>query len=79
MVIRTHIVRIGNSRGVRIPKPLLDQLGLEDEIELLPGADGLLLRPVKHPRAGWDEQFARMAAEGDDELLDAEAPAATVF
>lgn len=79
MAVKTRIVRIGNSRGVRIPKPLLDQLGLEDEVELLPGADGLLLRPVKRVRADWDEQFALMAMQGEDRMLDDGAAAATAF
>lgn len=77
--VRSRVIKIGNSRGVRIPKPMLEQAGLRDEVELLPQADGLLLRPIRRARAGWSEQFARMAAEGDDQLLDAETMPSTSF
>ena len=68
--IKTRIIKIGNSQGIRIPKLLLEQSGLEGEVEI--GLEGghLIIRSVAHPRAGWDEAFARMAANGDDVLLD---------
>jgi antitoxin MazE len=72
-VVRTRIVKMGNSRGVRIPKLLLDQLGLDEEVELAVQHDQLVIRPVRRPRHGWDEQLKRMAMCGDDRLLDAEA------
>ena len=68
--MKTRIVRIGNSRGVRIPKPLLDQVGLEDEVELRLLEDGIVIKAVGTRRAGWAEA-ARLAHEqGDDGLLD---------
>lgn len=71
--IRTHIVKIGNSRGVRIPKVLLDQAKLVDEIEIELQGDKLIIHPLRNPRQGWDEQFVEMARRGDDKLLDSEA------
>ena len=71
--MRTTVIRIGNSRGVRIPKALLDQCRLKDEVELEPQEDGLLIRPVARPRAGWDSAFQEMAERRDDTLLDREA------
>jgi antitoxin MazE len=68
--VKTRIVRIGNSRGVRLPKPLLDQTGLPDEVEVEAQGNQLVIRPARAPRAGWAEAFASMAAEGDDRLLD---------
>jgi antitoxin MazE len=69
-MLKTRVVKIGNSQGIRIPKVLVDQFNLGEEIELL-SKDGLLLiRPAFHPRAGWDEQFRAMAERGDDALLD---------
>jgi antitoxin MazE len=71
--MKTSIVQIGNSKGVRIPKAFLEQLkfGEAVEFEILP--EGLLLRPVVEPeepavaRAGWKEMFrSALSEEGDD-------------
>jgi antitoxin MazE len=68
--MRASLVQIGNSRGVRIPKALLEQTGLRDEIEMEVRGSQLVIRAAKHARAGWEEAFAKMAARGDDRLLD---------
>ena len=57
IIMRTSIVRIGNSRGVRIPKAILSQCRLGDAVELEPHPNRLVIRPVRHPRSGWDEAF----------------------
>ncbi len=72
--IRTQIVKIGNSRGIRIPKVLIDQLGLEQEVEISVQRDQLVIRPTLKPRHDWEEQFKAMAERGDDQLLDAPTP-----
>jgi antitoxin MazE len=69
-VIKTRLVKIGNSHGVRIPKLVLDQLNLSTDIELEVQDDHLIVRPSTHPRADWAEQFRQMAEHGDDQLLD---------
>jgi antitoxin MazE len=69
-VVKAHLVKIGNSRGVRIPKLLLDQLDLGDEVELAVEEQQLVIRRFRRPRQGWDEQFRTMAEPGDDRLLD---------
>lgn len=68
--MKTHIVRIGNSQGVRIPKALLEQSGLKGEVTLEVTDGSIVIRPVRRPREGWEAAFTRMAAEGDDRLLD---------
>jgi antitoxin MazE len=68
--IRTRIVKIGNSQGIRIPKLLLEQSGIQTEVEVELQGDHLTIRSVSCPRAGWDEAFAEMAAQQDDVLLD---------
>ena len=68
--IRTRIVKIGNSQGIRIPKPLLEQSGIEAEVEIEVEGDRLILRKAKRSRFGWDEAFAIMAERKDDVLLD---------
>ena len=72
--MKTRIVRIGNSRGVRIPKPLLEQTGLSGEVEIRADADGLVIRPARRPRDGWAAAFRRMAQAGDDAILDDAPP-----
>lgn len=68
--VRTRIVKVGNSQGIRIPRFLLDQLGLGEEVELAVEGDQLIIRPLRQARQGWDEQFRQMAERGDDHLLD---------
>lgn len=68
--IRTRIVRIGNSQGVRIPKPLLEQSGIHTEVEIEVHADHLIVRAAPRLRVGWNEAFAGMAEQHDDILLD---------
>jgi antitoxin MazE len=72
--MRTRIVAIGNSRGIRIPKPLLEQTGLSGEVEISAEGNTLVIRPVKRPRANWAASFQRMAQRGDDALLDDVTP-----
>lgn len=68
--MKTKIVRIGNSRGVRIPKPLLEQAGLEGEVELRLVESGIIIRGIDSPRAGWAEAAAQIRDRGEGELLD---------
>jgi len=68
--MRTRIVRIGNSQGIRIPKPLLEQAGLDGDVELVLEGGVLIVRPAQ-ARQGWDASFQAMAEEGADRLLDA--------
>jgi len=73
----TKIVRIGNSRGIRIPKLLLEQTGMKEEVEVSANANGLLVRPVRKVRTGWAAAFQEMARHGDDALLDDVSPSQT--
>jgi len=71
--MKANLVAIGNSRGVRIPKALLEQTGLQGDIEMEVQGSQIVIRPAHRVREGWAEAFARMAA-GDDALLDAPLP-----
>lgn len=71
--MKTNIIRIGNSRGLRLPKALLAQCKLEEAVEIEVEDNRLVIRPATAPRAGWNEAFAAMAACGDDALLDRDA------
>lgn len=67
---RAKLIKIGNSRGVRIPSAVVEQLHLTDDIELIVKEDHLEVRSGRKPREGWDDAFRAMAAHGDDKLLD---------
>ena len=69
-VVKSRIIRIGNSQGIRIPKLLLDQAGLVEEVELAIEKDRIVIRSPQNPRQGWEAQFQRMAEMADDHLLD---------
>ena len=75
--MKTRIVRIGNSRGVRIPKPLLEEAGLADEVHLTLGPDGILISPATPARTGWAEAAELVRERGEAGLLD--GPVATRF
>ena len=71
--MKTRIVRIGNSQGIRIPKPLLEEAGLPDEVDLRAEAGRIVISPATAPRAGWAEAAAKAAA-ADEGLLDGPVP-----
>jgi antitoxin MazE len=71
-VITTRIIKIGNSRGIRIPKAVFDQVPLGDEVQLEIQEKQVINCPAVTPRQGWEEQFRLMAEHGDDRLLDAD-------
>ena len=70
MAVRAKVVKIGNSRGIRIPHTLLEQAGLTDEVEMVVEGNKLIIYSVHSPRQGWETQFMAMAEYGDDHLLD---------
>jgi antitoxin MazE len=79
MGMRARIVRIGNSRGIRLPKALLEECHLGDAVELSVEDGALVIRPLRRPRESWEQAFQAMAEAGDDALLDPEAPTGTAW
>jgi len=77
--IKSRIIKIGNSQGIRIPKLLLAQSNLGEEVELVLEQNQIVVRPVRQMRRGWEEAFKAMAEQGDDALLDAGAAISTVW
>jgi antitoxin MazE len=75
VAMRTRIVKIGNSQGVRIPKLLLDRSNLAEEVELEAEDDRIIIRSTRQPRHDWERAFRAMAERGDDSLLDGGSPA----
>jgi antitoxin MazE len=71
MAAKTQIVRIGNSQGIRVPKAVLEQAQLPEEVELYAQPGRLIVKGVRRPRAGWAEAAKTMRERGHDKLLDA--------
>ncbi len=67
--MQISIVQIGNSKGIRLAKNILEKYEFTDKVELILKEGFLILKPVKKVRDGWDVSFKEMAASGDDELL----------
>ncbi len=63
------IVKIGNSKGIRIAKSVLDQYGIKDAVELILEDEFLILKPIKKVRKGWETAFENMATNNEDQLL----------
>lgn len=68
--MKASIIQIGNSQGLRIPKPILKQCGFDGEVELEVRDKELIIKPIGHPRQNWDKAFEAMAHNGDDKLLE---------
>ena len=68
--MKTKLIRIGNSQGVRIPKPLIEESGLTKEIEMILRDNEIVLRSAETIREDWDSSFKKMAEQSDDVLLD---------
>ena len=65
-----NIVPIGNSKGIRIPKAILDQCDIENEVDLEVENGKIIIEPIKRiPRNGWTESLIQMAETGEDQLL----------
>ena len=77
MPTKTRIIRIGNSRGIRVPKALLDQAQLPEDVELHAQPGRLVVRGARRPRTGWAEAARTLRQQAHDKLLD--APPTTRF
>jgi len=55
--MRARIVRIGNSKGIRLPKPIIEQAGITENVDIVVEDEKIIIRPISTPRAGWDEAF----------------------
>ncbi len=67
--MEAQIVKIGNSKGLRLSKTLLEKYKIKDRVELILEEEQIIMRPIDQPRQGWDAAFKEMHANGDDRLL----------
>ncbi len=72
--MKTRLVRIGNSRGVRLPKTIITQAGLTDEVELGVRDGAIVIARVTSARSGWADAARQMRQRNEDRLLDAPTP-----
>jgi len=71
--MKTQIVKIGNSQGIRIPKIMIEESRLGKEVELIAEHEQIIIRSIKKLRSGWEEFFKAMSEQGDDQLIDRDA------
>ena len=67
--MEAKIIQIGNSKGLRLSKTILEKHDIKDKVELILKADHIQLKPLSLPREGWTEQFEKIQEQGDDRLL----------
>lgn len=67
--MKVSVLRIGNSKGIRLNKMLLEKYQIEDEVELILEPEAIMIKPIAKPRQDWDQAFAQMRKNGDDTLL----------
>ncbi|MBM4307521.1 MAG: AbrB/MazE/SpoVT family DNA-binding domain-containing protein [Deltaproteobacteria bacterium] len=72
--MKTRLVRIGNSRGVRLPKTIIEQAGLTDEVELGVRDGAIVIARASSARAGWADAARQMRQRNEDRLLDVPIP-----
>ncbi|WP_425389781.1 AbrB/MazE/SpoVT family DNA-binding domain-containing protein [Ekhidna sp.] len=67
--MEASIIQIGNSKGLRLNKQLLEQYQISDKVEMILEKDQIILRPIKKVREGWEDAFKKMGANSDDQQL----------
>ena len=67
--MKASIIQIGNSKGLRLSKTILERYNIRDTVELILEKGRIILKPIDQPRKGWDQAFNRMHANEDDTLL----------
>lgn len=68
--MKITLIEIGNSKGIRLPKAIIEQLGFKDIIKAEIKNGKLILSSIQIPRTGWKESFKEMSKSGDDQLLE---------
>ena len=67
--MKIPLIRIGNSKGIRLTKDILKRYGIKDQVELIFEENYIILKPIAGPRSTWSESFRQMRDSGDDQLL----------
>ena len=67
--METSIIKIGNSKGLRLSKTILEKYNIKDKVELILEKEQIVLKPIDVPRKNWEREFKRMRSDNDDQLL----------
>lgn len=67
--MEASIIKIGNSKGLRLSKTILEKYQIKDKVEVILEKGQIILRPIDSPRKNWEDKFKEMADNGDDEIL----------
>ena len=67
--MEVSVIKIGNSKGIRLSKSLLDKYNIQDTVEVILEKGQIVIKPLSKPRKGWEKAFKKMAENGDDRLL----------
>jgi antitoxin MazE len=67
--MEVSVVKIGNSRGIRFSKTIIERYNIRDTVELIMDKEHIIIKPLSRPRKGWDKAFKEMHANGDDKLI----------
>jgi len=67
--MEVSVIKIGNSKGIRLSKTLLDKYNIQDSVEVILEKGQIVIKPLSKPRKGWEKAFKKMAENGDDRLL----------
>ncbi len=67
--MEVSIVQIGNSKGIRLSKTIVEKYNLRDKVDLILEKEQIVIKPISVPRSGWEAAFQEMARNGDDQLL----------
>ena len=67
--MEVNVINIGNSKGIRLPKAILEQYNISDTLELILEKGRIVLKPKSIPRKGWEKSFQLMNINGDDMLV----------
>lgn len=67
--METAIIKIGNSRGLRLSKTILEKYNIKDRVEVILELGQIIIRPIEIPRQNWETAFEKMGKEGDDKML----------
>ncbi|HEX9601286.1 MAG TPA: AbrB/MazE/SpoVT family DNA-binding domain-containing protein [Mariniflexile sp.] len=67
--METSIIKIGNSKGLRLSKTILEKYNIKDKVEMILEKDQIILKPIDKPRKNWEKEFEKMHINNDDKLL----------
>lgn len=67
--MEASIIKIGNSKGLRLSKTILEKYNIQDKVELVLEKEQIILKPISSPRKDWEKEFKKMVENGDDKLL----------